>query len=78
MYSENSFELDVARGEIPNWRQIDKFGRNPDVDTAAAEDCIEGGGGEIPAKTDLKGHIYSVSDNNSIIYMEITGKLYEA
>lgn len=36
--------LEIARGTFPNMAALLKFGRNPDVDTGAAEDVWEGGG----------------------------------
>lgn len=36
--------LDISRGLVPGHSQINKFGRNIDVDTAAEEDIWDGGG----------------------------------
>ncbi len=36
--------LDIAAGLLPGYVGVNKFGRNPDVDTAAAEDVWDGGG----------------------------------
>jgi len=34
----------ISSGQIPGYLAVNKFGRNPDVDTAAAEDVWDGGG----------------------------------
>lgn len=43
--SENKdFMQNVAEGNVPNYKSINKFGENPDIDSAAAEDVWDGGG----------------------------------
>lgn len=41
---DNQFPLQVSKGNVSNTSFIHKFGRNVDVDTAAAEDIWDGGG----------------------------------
>lgn len=38
------FDLEVSRGNVSGITALNKFGRNPDVDTAADEDVWSGGG----------------------------------
>jgi hypothetical protein len=42
------YGVEVARGRISGQSEILKFGRNQDVDTAAAEDVWDGGGTWVP------------------------------
>ncbi len=56
--------LDIAAGLIPRYAGVNKFGRNPDVDTAADEDIWDVGGTWVPPTTARTHDIASTSTDD--------------
>ena len=70
MFLENDFLLDIARGKVPGVSHIEKFGRNPDIDTNdTPEDVWDVGGLWVPP-TSARIHAVastSTQDKGSLI-----------
>lgn len=78
------FELKVAQGLIPSHSVIDKFGENPDVDTATVPEDIWEAGGEYNYDADGTAPIVSVISDNAadtedimVIGLDINGNEVE-
>lgn len=59
--------IGASLGDILGLSTIDKFGRNPDVDTAAEEDIWDGGGAWIPPTTARIHDVTSSSGNDTAL-----------
>jgi hypothetical protein len=55
--------LEIAKGNISDHLPVEKFGRNPDVDSAAVEDVWDGGGVWVPP-TVARVHDLASTNNN--------------
>lgn len=62
---DHDFELDYPRGLFPGVSTVNKFGRNPDVDTAAAEDVWSYGGTWVAPTTARIHNIASTSASDT-------------
>ena len=60
-------ELEIARGNIPGWSDVTKFGRNPDIDTGTPEDVWFNGGdySGFPTGAPEEVEVFSASANDT-------------
>ncbi|KKN26466.1 hypothetical protein LCGC14_0874380 [marine sediment metagenome] len=63
------FYFDVATGDVRNHSSVNKFGRNADVDSAAAEDIWDGGVWNEPTV----GQVYTMTSTSSADTSDGTG-----
>jgi len=76
----SSFELAVSMGQMPGYSAIDKFGENPDIDTATGPEDVWEVGGEYIYDADETAPIVSLASDNiadtepiSIVGLDIDG-----
>lgn len=60
------FFIEVQKGNVPGHRLVNKFGRNPDVDTGAVEDVWTVGGQRIWLSSPVQLEAISTSANDTL------------